>query len=224
MAYQGPGQPDGHIRKQRAESKKLRSRRNAGPLGRTGQWDPVDLRRRAPSIKWFHADSGRSSAPRGMFHSVVPRGSRHLISAECSACTRSRYVRVIGVLVVLGQWPGWPQKQSELNETRDLAESVFYRMKSFELTLSQLEDISGHHGIRPYRRTEGGAAAVAAMNTTSSSASLVYMTAWMRPPSDLQDHTRILWGVRTLDAIRFFRMRCGSTWTIGSRPTGCRRH
>lgn len=53
-----------------------------------------------------------------------------------------RYVRVIGVLVVFGAIAAWIayQKQSELNETRDLAQSVFYRMKTFELTLSQLEE------------------------------------------------------------------------------------
>ena len=53
-----------------------------------------------------------------------------------------RYVRIIGVLAVFGILAAWfgYQKQSELNETRGLAESVFYRMKTFELTLSQLQE------------------------------------------------------------------------------------
>jgi membrane-bound lytic murein transglycosylase D len=53
-----------------------------------------------------------------------------------------RYVRIIGVLVVFGAIAAWfgYQKWSELNETRELAQSVFYRMKTFELTLSQLEE------------------------------------------------------------------------------------
>ncbi len=53
-----------------------------------------------------------------------------------------RYVRIIGILVVFGAIAAWfgYQKQSELNKTRELAQSVFYRMKTFELTLTQLEE------------------------------------------------------------------------------------
>jgi membrane-bound lytic murein transglycosylase D len=62
-----------------------------------------------------------------------------------------RYVRIIGVLVVFGALAAWfgYQKQAELNETRELAQSVFYRMKTFELTLSQLqEDVRDSVGAR----------------------------------------------------------------------------
>ena len=109
------------------------------------------------------ANSGRSSGHRAMSPCRCIGSSTSGFSVAFSDFMSKRYVRIIGVLVVFGALAAWfgYQKQSELNETRELAQSVFYRMKTFELTLSQLqEDVRDSVSATADRRTAGRAAAV----------------------------------------------------------------